>query len=89
MDSELQAARKGIGLTQAQVAEASSISKTQYQNIEYNKNEPRVRAAIRIAETLGVQKFEDFKRLFGAATPIQKKPDGNRACLHQNNSIQK
>ena len=48
----LKAARQKSGKTQAQVAEKAKISQTQYQNIEYNKSEPKVKTAIRIAETL-------------------------------------
>lgn len=77
---ELRAAREKINLTQAQVAKKVGISETHYQNIEYGKSEPGVRTAIRIAEALEVKKYEDFKRLFGAATPdIAKEPDGNPA----------
>lgn len=50
---ELRAAREASGKTQAQVAKETGISEAQYQNIEYDKNEPRVRTAIRIAKVLG------------------------------------
>lgn len=52
MNMELRAAREQSGKTQAQVAKETGISETQYQNIEYNRNEPRVRTAIRIARAL-------------------------------------
>lgn len=49
---ELREARKKSGKTQAQVAKLAQISETQYQNIEYDKCEPGVRTAIRIAKAL-------------------------------------
>lgn len=48
----LKAARQRSGKTQAKVAKEAKISITQYQNIEYNKSEPKVKTAISIAETL-------------------------------------
>ena len=65
---ELRAAREQSGKTQAQVAKETGISEAQYQNIEYDKCEPRVRTAIRIARVLDAS-VED---LFGAATPEQE-----------------
>ena len=62
---ELRAAREKSGKTQAQVAKETGISEAQYQNIEYDKNEPRVRTAIRIAQALN----NTVEALFGAATP--------------------
>lgn len=50
---ELKAAREKSGKTQAQVASEVNISPAQYQNIEYDKNSPNVRTAIRIARALG------------------------------------
>lgn len=64
---ELRAAREASGKTQAQVAKESDICESQYQNIEYNKCEPGVRTAIRIAKALN-STVED---LFGAATPTE------------------
>lgn len=49
----MKAAREKSGKTQAQVANEAKISQAQYQNIEYDKSEPRVRTAIRIAKALG------------------------------------
>lgn len=49
----MKAAREKSGKTQAQVANEAKISQAQYQNIEYDKSEPRVRTAIRIADALG------------------------------------
>jgi DNA-binding XRE family transcriptional regulator len=53
MNIALRAAREVSGKTQAQVAMESGISETQYQNIEYNRNEPRARTAIRMAKAVG------------------------------------
>ena len=61
---KLQATREREGLTQAQVARFANISETHYQNIEYDKNEPGVRTAIRIADALNVL---DLRELFAAA----------------------
>lgn len=61
---ELRAAREQSGKTQTQVASESGISESQYQNIEYDKSEPGVRTAIRIAKALG----STVEALFGAAT---------------------
>ena len=49
---ELRAAREASGKTQAQVAMEAKISESHYQNIEYNKNEPGVRTANRIARAV-------------------------------------
>jgi putative transcriptional regulator len=73
---QLRAAREVSGKTQAQVAKEAQISESQYQNIEYDKCEPGVRTAIRIAKALN----STVENLFGAATPDKKKePDGNPA----------
>lgn len=53
MNVVMKAAREKSGKTQAQVANEAKISQAQYQNIEYDKSEPRVRTAIRIADALG------------------------------------
>ena len=77
---ELRAAREASGKTQARVAKEVGISETHYQNIEYDKHESGVKTAIAIADALGIKTLEEFKALFGAATPDSKKePDGNRA----------
>lgn len=65
---QLRAAREASSKTQAQVAKEAGISEAQYQNIEYDKNEPRVRTAIRIAKALN----STVEQLFGAATPTCK-----------------
>lgn len=71
---ELRAAREQSGKTQAQVAKESYISEKTYQSYEYDKREPGVRTAIRIAKALN-STVED---LFGAATPTIEPPGGNR-----------
>ena len=60
----LRATRIKSGKTQAQVAKEAGIPERMYQQYEYGKNEPGVRTAIRIADTLGV----DVRALFAAAT---------------------
>lgn len=52
MNMELKAAREQSGKTQVQVARETGISEAQYQNIEYDKSEPRVRTANRIARAV-------------------------------------
>ena len=49
---ELQAAREQSGKTQAQVAKEVGITEVAYQRYEYDKREPGVRTAIRIARVL-------------------------------------
>ena len=74
---ELRAAREQSGKTQAQVAKEAKIGERLYQDYEYDKVEPGVRTAIRIADALGVK---DLRELFEAATPdIEERPGGNRA----------
>ena len=73
---QLRAARERSGKTQAQVANEVGVSELSYQRYEYDKREPGVRTAIRIAKALN----STVESLFGAATPdIEKKPDGNPA----------
>lgn len=52
MNMELRAAREQSGKTQAQVAKETGIAEAAYQRYEYDKVEPRVRTAIRIARAL-------------------------------------
>ena len=61
--------RKNRGLTQVQIAEKAQISERQYARIERETQDPHTSVSIRIADSLGVKKFEDFKKLFGAGTP--------------------
>ena len=71
---ELQAAREQSGKTQAQVAKEAGISEVAYQRYEYDKREPSVRTAIRIARALG----SSVEALFGAETPNSTvEHDGN------------
>lgn len=73
---KLRAAREKSGKTQAQVAKEADIGERLYQDYEYDKREPGVRTAIRIAKALN----STVENLFGAATPDKKKePDGNPA----------
>lgn len=73
---KLRAAREQSGKTQAQVAKEARISELSYQRYEYDKREPGVRTAIRIAKALN----STVESLFGAATPDNtKEPDGNQA----------
>lgn len=73
---QLRAAREQSGKTQAQVANEVGVSELSYQRYEYDKREPGVRTAIRIAKALN----STVESLFGAATPdIEKEPDGNPA----------
>ena len=62
---ELRAAREKSGKTQAQVAEEVGIAERLYQSYEYDRNEPGVRTAIRIARAVD----SSVEELFGAATP--------------------
>lgn len=62
---ELRAAREKSGKTQAQVAKEVGIAERLYQAYEYDRNEPGVRTAIRIARAVD----SSVEELFGAATP--------------------
>ena len=59
MNEELKAAREKSGKTQAQVAEEANIGERSYQDYEYDKREPGVRTAIRIARVLN-SKVDDL-----------------------------
>lgn len=65
---ELRAAREQSGKTQAQVAKEAKVSEVAYQLYEYDKREPGVRTAIRIARALNAT----VEELFGAAAPGQE-----------------
>ena len=56
----LRAAREQSGKTQAQVAMEVNVSERIYQSYEYDKAEPGVRTAIRIARALGTTVEELF-----------------------------
>lgn len=49
---QLRAAREASGKTQAQVAKEANVGERLYQDYEYDKREPGVRTAIRIAKAL-------------------------------------
>lgn len=57
---QLRAAREASGKTQAQVAKEAAVSERLYQDYEYDKCEPGVRTAIRIARALGTTAEELF-----------------------------
>lgn len=74
----LRAAREQSGKTQAQVAKEANVSERIYQEYEYDKSEPGVRTANRIARA--VNSTAETLWGFGAATPDDtNKPDGNPA----------
>lgn len=52
VNMELRAARERSGKTQTQVAKEAAVTDRMYQDYEYNKSEPGVRTAIRIAKAL-------------------------------------
>ena len=62
---ELRAAREQSGKTQAQVAKEANVGERLYQDYEYDKREPGVRTAIRIARAVN----STVDDTFGAATP--------------------
>lgn len=73
---QLRAAREKSGKTQAQVAKEARVAERLYQDYEYDKCEPGVRTAIRIARVLG----STVESLFGVTSSGRiKEPDGNQA----------
>ena len=75
---QLRAAREKSGKTQAQVAKEADVGERLYQDYEYDKREPGVRTAIRIARA--VNSTAEKLWGFGAATSNKtKEPDGNQA----------
>lgn len=60
--------RRDRGITQNKMCELAYISKSAYIKYEYGLTEPAVSTAIRIADLLGIETFEEFRALFGAAT---------------------
>jgi transcriptional regulator with XRE-family HTH domain len=52
--SRLRAARKGLGLTQAQLAERSGLHLVNVCQIETGAREPKIGTARRLADALGV-----------------------------------
>lgn len=76
MNMQLRATREKSGKTQAQVAKDADIGERLYQDYEYDKREPGVRTAIRIARVLN----STVEELFGAVTlDTGETPGGNRA----------
>ena len=76
MNTALKKARERSGLTQVETAAKATVSYRAYQNYEAEEREPKVSAAIRIAQVLDTT----VENLFGAATPDNRKePDGNQA----------
>lgn len=67
---ELRAAREASGKTQAQVAKEAQVAERLYQDYEYDKCEPGVRTANRIARAVNSTAEELWG--FGAATPERK-----------------
>ena len=57
----LRAAREASGKTQAQVAKEADVAERMYQEYEYDKSEPGVRTAIRIAKAVN----SSVEELFG------------------------
>ena len=75
---ELRAAREASGKTQKQVAELAGIAERQYQDYEYDRYEPGVRTANRIARA--VNSTSEKLWGFGTVTPDStKEPEGNPA----------
>lgn len=64
MNIKLRTAREQSGKTQAQVAKEAGVSEQAYQRYEYDKREPGVRTAIRIARALD----STAEELFGTDT---------------------
>lgn len=64
MNTALKQARERANLTQVEAAEKAQVSYRAYQNYEAEEREPKVKAAIRIAHTLGTT----VEELFGTAT---------------------
>lgn len=87
MDLVLRQERIERGWTQEFVAKRIGTTKTTVQMLETGQRKPSYNVLVKL---LDLFEYNDPRELFGAATPIQKKPDGNRAIsLHQNNSISK
>lgn len=75
---QLRAAREASGKTQAQVAKEAGVTTISYQRYESEERAPSAVTAIRIADSLGVKSFKQFKALFGAEIPNNtKEPDRN------------
>lgn len=56
--------REKAGLSQVEVAKQANITARGYQRIEAGEHLPNVRTAIKIAESIEIEKFADFKILW-------------------------
>lgn len=56
--------RNKTGLTQVEVAAKAGVTEVSYQRYEAGRT-PKVDIAIRIADTIGVKSYKDFKEIFG------------------------
>lgn len=74
---ELRAAREVSGKTQAQVAKEIGVNLVSYQRYESEERTPNVYIANRIARAVNCTTVDLWG--FGAATPNEKEPGGNRA----------
>lgn len=67
--NKLQMKRQQTNLTQVEIARNAGITERCYQRYESDKSaksyrEPKVSTAIKIAETLGIKKFQEFCSLW-------------------------
>lgn len=77
---ELRAAREASGKTQAQVAKEVGLSEQMYQRYEYDKCEPGVRTANRIARAVN----STAEKLWGFKAAIsQSKTESPEKIIHQ------
>ena len=60
MNYKLKAARKRLGLSQAETARIVGVSTRMYQGYELEESEPRASTAIRIADALNVQDLREL-----------------------------
>lgn len=60
MNYKLKAARKRLGLSQAEIARIVGVSTRMYQCYELEESEPRASTAIRIADALNVQDLREL-----------------------------
>ena len=64
MRTELKRAREKNGKTQDCMAQKANISLKSYQRIESGTQQPSVNIAILIADAIGIESYEDFKKIF-------------------------
>lgn len=72
MNINLKNKRRERGLTQAQIAKSIGITPIGYHRYESGERVPNAPTAILIADALKVKTYQEFKTLFGAATPNDK-----------------